>query len=92
MSVEELKDFVKSILVDQIKGTVGREEEKEAWTEMKDFFEEDFYNQIKSIKIDNKSEEAVLLTPEEQEFNKRIKYLEERKKEESEKTHDMWTD
>ena len=36
MTESDLRKFVKEIIIDQIKGTVGNAEEKEAWEEMKD--------------------------------------------------------
>ena len=36
MTESDLRQFVKEIIIDQIKGTVGNAEEKEAWGEIKD--------------------------------------------------------
>lgn len=38
MSHQELKQYVKEIISHQIKETIGKEEEMEAWREMSDFF------------------------------------------------------
>ena len=35
MTESDLRNFVKEIIIDQIKGTVGNAEEKEAWEEIK---------------------------------------------------------
>ena len=37
MTESDLRSFVKGAIEDQIKGTVGNEEEKEVWLEMKDY-------------------------------------------------------
>ena len=46
MTESDLREFVKEIIIDQIKGTVGNAEEKEAWEEIKDHFHEDFNKKI----------------------------------------------
>tara|TARA_B100000214_G_scaffold241825_1_gene177131 strand:- start:187 stop:396 length:210 start_codon:yes stop_codon:yes gene_type:complete len=40
MTESDLRQFVKEIIIDQIKGTVGNAEEREAWEEIKDHFSE----------------------------------------------------
>ena len=89
MSAEEQSDFVRTILSDQIKGTVGNEEEREAWKEMKEYFSEDFTNQIKNI-IKSDGNEDEVLSPEQIELEKRLKLLEQRKSESNNETQDMW--
>ena len=42
MSHQELKQYVLEIISHQIKDTIGKEEEMEAWREMSDFFGEQF--------------------------------------------------
>ena len=42
MSHKELKEYVLEIISHQINGTIGKEEEMEAWNEMSDFFGEQF--------------------------------------------------
>ena len=42
MSHQELKQYVLEIISHQIKDTIGKEEEMEAWSEMSDFFGEQF--------------------------------------------------
>ncbi|ABX08305.1 DUF7326 family protein [Prochlorococcus marinus] len=85
----ELRKFVKEVLDLQVRGTVGNEEEREVWKEMKDHFEENFEEKIKAV-IKDKGSEEVVLPPEEEEFKKRLEVLEQRKKEDSEKNVDMW--
>ena len=46
MTEPELRKFVKEIIVDQIKGTVGNAEEREAWEEIKEHFSEDLSQKI----------------------------------------------
>ena len=87
MTEDEFKKFVKVSIEDQIKGTVGKEEEKEAWLEMKEYFQDDFPDKIIEVrkgKLGNK------LTPEEEELEKRKILLEKRKKEQESNLEDMW--
>ncbi len=90
MSENDLISFVRSVISDQIKGTVGNEEEKEAWEEMKDHFDLDFQDKIKEVIVDKNADKNDLKTPEQIELEKRLKYLEERKKEQDESSADMW--
>jgi len=50
MTESDLRKFVKEIIIDQIKGTVGNAEEKEAWEEIKDHFSEDISQKILEVK------------------------------------------
>ena len=87
MTEDEFKKFVRASIEDQIKGTVGKEEEKEAWLEMKEYFKDDFSDKIlniKNAKLGNK------LSPEEEELEKRKILLEKRKKEQDSNFEDMW--
>tara|TARA_Y100001968_G_scaffold50265_1_gene40867 strand:- start:194 stop:553 length:360 start_codon:yes stop_codon:yes gene_type:complete len=89
MEIEDLRKFVRSIISDQIKGTVGNQEEREAWKEMKDHFENDFEQVIKDVlKINSPSDESI--SPEQQELERRLELLEQRKQESSDSTEDMW--
>ena len=89
MSEEDLRVFVKAIITDQIKGTVGHQEEKEAWKEMKDHFDDDFEKTIKDVlKAAGISDESI--SPEQQELEKRLDLLEKRKKDSDNLTADMW--
>ena len=49
MSHQELKQYVSEIISHQIKDTIGKEEEMEAWREMSDFFGEQFEINILEI-------------------------------------------
>ena len=51
MSADDMRSFVKLTIEDQIKGTVGNEEEREAWKEIKDHFKTDFEDKVLSVKI-----------------------------------------
>ena len=42
MSFQELKQYVKEIISHQIKDTIDKEEEMEAWREMSEFFGDNF--------------------------------------------------
>ena len=89
MNESDLRKFVKEIIIDQIKGTVGNAEEKEAWEEIKDYFSDELTKKIieakekcnKNYKVDQKS-------PEELEFNRRLGLLKQQQEEQSSK--DMW--
>ena len=91
MSEEDLREFVKEIIVDQIKGTVGNLEEKEAWEEIKDHFSEELSKKIQEIKLKfSKNAKDELKTTEEIEFDKRLNLLKQQQEEKSSK--DMWED
>ncbi|KGG25114.1 hypothetical protein EV10_0541 [Prochlorococcus marinus str. SS51] len=90
MSVEDLTTFTKTVIEDQIKGTVGNEEEREAWKEMKEFLNEDFDPIVNGLKKSNTANSEVLKSPEEQELEKRKELLEKRKMESDQKQEDMW--
>ena len=89
MTTEDLSLFVRTILTDQIKGTVGNEEEREAWKEIKDFFADEFSTHLKKI-IKNKGSEDEEISPEQKELEKRLKLIEQRKEETKEGNQDMW--
>ena len=91
MEENELRLFVKEVLEVQIKGTVGNQEEKEAWEEMKEHFDIDFALKIKEVKK-NLGSENNGLSSEEKEFERRLEVLEARKKEKKESSTDMWED
>tara|TARA_Y100001968_G_C19402214_1_gene741622 strand:- start:479 stop:838 length:360 start_codon:yes stop_codon:yes gene_type:complete len=89
MSEENLRLFVKTIITDQITGTVGHQEEKEAWKEMKDHFGDNFEKTITAIlKESGISDES--LSPEQQELEKRLELLEKRRKDSDNLNSDMW--
>ena len=60
MSHQELKQYVKEIISHQIKDTIGKEEEMEAWREMSDFFGEQFEIIILEIKTKYLDDKNVL--------------------------------
>ena len=91
MTESDLRKFVKEIIIDQIKGTVGNAEEKEAWEEIKDHFSEDLSKKIQEVKEKyNKNYKADLKSPEEIEFNRRLGLLKQQQEEKASK--DMWDD
>ena len=87
MSENDLRNFVRISIDDQIKGTVGNQEEKEAWLEMKEYFKDDFEDKILIVRKGNQIEK---LTPEEEELEKRKNLLEKRKNEKDSQAEDMW--
>jgi len=91
MTEADLRKFVKEIIIDQIKGTVGNAEEKEAWEEIKDHFSDDLSNKILEVKEKfNKNYKVELKSPEELEFNRRLDLLKQQQDEKS--SQDMWDD
>ena len=89
MTESDLRKFVKEIIVDQIKGTVGNAEEKEAWEEMKEFFSEDFSKKIIEVKEKcNTNPKVEKKSQDELEFDRRLGLLKKQQEEESSK--DMW--
>ncbi|WP_320664278.1 hypothetical protein [Prochlorococcus sp. MIT 1223] len=88
MTEDDLRKFVRSIVSDQITGTVGNAEEREAWKEMKEHFKDSFELQIKEvINMDTKGEDV---DPEKIELERRLDLLEKRKKEKDKINDDMW--
>ncbi len=89
MTENELRTFVKEIIIDQIKGTVGNAEEKEAWEEIKDHFSEDLSQKILEVKEKcNKKNKLEQKSAEEIEFDRRLGLLKQQQEEQSSK--DMW--
>ena len=91
MSEIELRKFAREVLDLQVRGTVGNEEEREVWKEMKDHFQDDFEHKIKEV-VQVKGSEDITIEPEKEDFLKRLELLEQRKKEESKTNEDMWDD
>ena len=89
MSNQELKEFVLEIISHQVNNTIGKEEEIEAWSEMSDFFGEQFETII--IKIKTKNEENKNINAIETDTNKLRQELLERNKLDQERK-DMWDD
>ena len=89
MTEIDLRKFVKEIIIDQIKGTVGNAEEKEAWEEIKNHFSENLSKKIYEVKEKcNKNPKAEQKTPEEIEFDRRLGLLKQQQEEQLNK--DMW--
>ncbi len=89
MTESDLRNFVKEIIIDQIKGTVGNDEEKEAWEEIKDHFSEDLTQKIIEIKEKcSKNKKVEQKSPEEIEFDRRLSLLKQQQEDQSMK--DMW--
>ena len=89
MTESDLRKFVKEIIIDQIKGTVGNAEEKEAWEEIKDHFSEDLSKKILEVKEKcNKGPKVEQKSQEEIEFDRRLGLLKQQQEEDSSK--DMW--
>ena len=89
MTESDLRKFVKEIIIDQIKGTVGNAEEKEAWEEIKEHFSEDLSKKILEVKEKcNKNRKVEQKSPEEIEFDRRLGLLKQQQEDQSSK--DMW--
>ena len=89
MTESDLRKFVKEVIIDQIKGTVGNAEEKEAWEEIKDHFSEDLSQKILEVKEKcNKNQKVEQKSPEEIEFDRRLGLLKQQQEEKS--SNDMW--
>ena len=89
MSHQELKQYVLEIISHQIKDTIDKEEEMEAWTEMSDFFGEQFeiiIIEIQTKYIDDKN----VIDTEVDSQKQRIELLERNKFDQEKK--DMWDD
>ena len=91
MSNEELRLFAKEVLDLQVRGTVGNEEEREVWKDMKEHFDQNFEKNIKEV-ISVKGVDDVPIEPAQDDFKKRLEIVEQRKKEEPNKNEDMWDD
>ena len=89
MSSKELKDFVLEIITHQINDTIGREEETEAWSEMSNFFGEQFEFIIQEIQQKYAQNENNL-NLEEDTQKYRLELLEKNNIED--KKTDMWDD
>ena len=89
MSHQELKQYVLEIISHQIKDTIDKEEEMEAWREMSDFFGEQFQIIILEIQtkyIDDKNVIETKIDSQKQ----RIELLERNNFDQEKK--DMWDD
>ena len=89
MSHRELKQFVLEIISHQINDTIDKEEEMEAWSEMSDFFGEQFEIIIQEIQtkyIDDKNFLDTEIDPQKQ----RLELL--KKNNLDQEKQDMWDD
>mgnify|MGYP001165036237 CR=1 FL=1 len=84
MNNKDLKDFAIENISLQIKNTIGKDEELEAWQEMKEFFQDDFYNKIKDIVVMVKSKKGEYPNFEKEELKLQIP------ENEDDKRIDMW--
>ena len=89
MSHQELKQYVKEIISHQIKDTIDKEEEMEAWREMSEFFGDQFEIIILEIQTkyndeDNHTNNAI------DSQKRRIELLERNNLDQEKK--DMWDD
>ena len=51
MTLADLKEFATDNISLQIKNTIGNDEELDAWTEMEEFFKDEFEDMIKAIQM-----------------------------------------
>ena len=89
MTHQELKEYVLEIISHQIKDTIDKEEEMEAWREMSDFFGEQFEIVILEIKTKYGNDEILMETEinpqkQRQELLEKSKFGQEKQ--------DMWND
>ena len=86
MNINDLKGFAYENISLQIKNTIGKDEELEAWQEMEDFFKDDFHNKIQDVqnKLRSKKDELPNLNFEEKNFTTEDKC--------EDKKIDMWED
>ncbi|KGG13018.1 MULTISPECIES: DUF7326 family protein [Prochlorococcus] len=89
MSETELRKFAKEVIDLQVSGTVGNEEEREVWKEMKEYFDDEFEGKVKEV-VKVKGLEERDSSDEEIEFKKRLDALEKRKSEKDDSNEDMW--
>ena len=89
MSHQELKHFVLEIISHQINDTIDKEEEMEAWTEMSNFFGEQFEIVILEIQTKYIDDKNVLETEKDSQ-QRRIELLEKNNLDQEKK--DMWDD
>ena len=89
MSFQELRQYVKEIISHQIKDTIDKEEEMEAWREMSEFFGDNF--EIILLEIQTKySDEENYINNALDSQKQRIELLERNNLDKEKK--DMWDD
>ena len=89
MSHQELKQYVKEIISHQIKDTIDKEEEMEAWREMSEFFGDNFEIILLEIKTKYSDEENYFNNAIDSQ-KQRIELLERNNLDQEKK--DMWDD
>ena len=89
MTEYDLRKFVRDVLELQVRGTVGNEEEREVWKEMKEHFDDLFEQRIREV-LNNNDLDEVHVSPDQEDFKKRLLALEQRKKEDNKANQDMW--
>ncbi len=89
MSHQELQEYVKEIISHQINDTIGKEEEMEAWSEISNFFGEQFEIVILDIQTKYIDDKNVFETEIDSQ-KKRIELLERNNLDKEKK--DMWDD
>ena len=89
MSHQELKQYVLEIISHQINDTIGKEEEMEAWSEMSDFFGEQFEINILEIQTKYIDDKNVIETEIDSQ-KQRIELLERNNLDQEKR--DMWDD
>ena len=91
MTEKDLRLFVREIIIDQVKGTVGNAEEKEVWDEIKEQFKDELSQKILEVKERfSKNPKLESKSPEEIEFDKRLSLL--KQQQEDKTSEDMWED
>ena len=89
MSHKDLSDFVLDIISHQINDTIGKEEEMEAWTEMSNFYGDQFESIVFEVQQKYADKER-LENFEEDTQERRLELLEKNSFEKAKK--DMWDD
>ena len=86
MNTNDLKEFATENISLQIKNTIGKDEELEAWREMEEFFKDEFENEIRYIQIKLRSKRDAITS-----FNIENTKLDTEEKGKDKKL-DMWED
>ena len=89
MSHQELKKYVLEIISHQIKDTIGKEEEMEAWKEISDFFGEQFEEIVLEIQTKYNVDQSLIDTEIDPQ-KKRLELIERNNLDQEKK--DMWND
>ena len=89
MSHKELREFVLEIISHQINDTIGKEEEIEAWTEISNFYEDQFESVVHEIQQKYPTKE-ILENFEEDTKERRLELLEKNSIDKAKQ--DMWDD